>query len=111
MALYQSQPSVVSISPPFDFLPADRILFAEECACALTRAGLKTSPKSLPSKASRGDGPPYHIWGRRRVYVWGEVVEWAIKSLGCPVRSAAERRKAGKSVTGRPPALEARVEP
>lgn len=46
-------------------------------AVSLTDAGFPTSEKTLATMASRGDGPPYHLYGRYPLYRWRDVLAWA----------------------------------
>ena len=48
-----------------------------ETARALTASGFPISPTTLASKATRGGGPPYEVFGRTAMYRLGDVLEWA----------------------------------
>ena len=74
----------------FQTLPGLTLLRREDCAKALTRAGFRTSPKTLASKATRGGGPPYHKFGRTVLYRWSEVQAWAEARLSPPIISSSE---------------------
>jgi hypothetical protein len=71
-------------------LTPDTLLPRDDTAEALTARGLPTSPNTLRTKASRGDGPPYRKWGRITLYRWGDALEWAENRLSAPRRSTAE---------------------
>ncbi len=71
-------------------VPGSALLRREECAKALTRAGFRTSPKTLATKATRGDGPPYRKFGRTVLYRWSEVLAWAEARLSPPITSSSE---------------------
>jgi hypothetical protein len=58
-------------------LTAKTRLTRGQCAEALTRAGYPTTPATLATKASRGGGPDYDVFGRTAIYVWGEALRWA----------------------------------
>jgi len=73
-----------------DTLQAPGLLRRDECALALTRAGFRTSPKTLASKATRGGGPPYRKFGRTVLYRWSEVLAWAESRLTTPVASTSQ---------------------
>ena len=74
-------------------LPADTHLTREPLAHELTRAGFPISSRRLRDLASRGDGPPYALFGRRATYRWGDAIQWA-KNRKTPVTiTAAERRR------------------
>ena len=57
---------------------------------ALTAAGFPVSEKTLATKASRGGGPPYQLFGRKPLYRWGDALEWAKSRLSKPIRSTSE---------------------
>lgn len=56
---------------------ADALLSREQCAAALTAAGYPIKPKTLATKATRGGGPPYGVFGVRALYRWGDALAWA----------------------------------
>jgi hypothetical protein len=66
-------------------------------AAALTAAGFPISDKTLATKASRGGGPPYRLFGRVPLYRWGDSLAWAEGRLSAPRRSTSEadERRAG----------------
>ena len=37
-------------------------------------------PKTLATKASRGGGPPYRLFGRKPLYRWGDGLDWASRA-------------------------------
>jgi hypothetical protein len=53
------------------------LLGRKDAARALTAAGYVTSPFTLATKATRGNGPAYRIFGRRAIYRWGDLIAWA----------------------------------
>ena len=55
----------------------DALLSREAAAHALTAAGYVTSSATLATKATRGNGPAYRIFGKRAIYRWGDLVAWA----------------------------------
>ncbi len=57
---------------------------------ALTEAGYPTSPATLATKATRGGGPPFRLFGRIPIYVWGESLAWAEGRMSAPRRSTSE---------------------
>jgi hypothetical protein len=73
---------------------SDALLGRKETAAALTEAGYKVSAATLTTKASRGGGPPYQLFGPRALYRWGDSLEWARSRLSAPRRSAAEHAAA-----------------
>jgi hypothetical protein len=59
-------------------------------AAALTAAGFPISDKTLATKASRGGGPPYRLFGRVPLYRWGDALAWAEGRLSAPRHSTSE---------------------
>jgi hypothetical protein len=76
----------------FDSITADARLTRRQAAKALTACGVPTSPDTLATKASRGGGPPYQLFGKSAIYTWGSLVAWALAEMGEPARSASEHR-------------------
>jgi hypothetical protein len=68
----------------------DDLLTRQAAAFALTDAGFPVSPATLATKATRGGGPPYQLFGRRPLYRWGDVLEWARGRLSKPVVNTSE---------------------
>lgn len=68
----------------------DVLLGREAGARALTAAGYVTSPATLATKATRGNGPAYRIFGKRAIYRWGDLLTWAEASAAPLRRSTAE---------------------
>jgi hypothetical protein len=69
---------------------ADAMLTREQTAEALTAAGFPLRPKTLATKASRGGGPPYRLFGPRVLYRWGDALAWAQARLTSPRHSTSE---------------------
>ena len=63
----------------------DTMLTRDAVAAALTAAGFPVSAATLATKATRGGGPPYRLFGRRPLYEWGPALEWARGRLSAPV--------------------------
>jgi hypothetical protein len=59
-------------------------LTRERTAAALTAAGYPVKAKTLATKATRGGGPPYRLFGPRALYRWGDVLAWAQARLTEP---------------------------
>jgi hypothetical protein len=55
----------------------DALLTRDQTATALTEHGYPVKAKTLATKASRGGGPPYRLFGTRPLYHWGEALAWA----------------------------------
>ena len=59
-------------------MPNPRTLLSRaDCAVALTEAGYPITSSTLATKATRGGGPPYTIFGRTALYRWEEAIAWA----------------------------------
>ena len=56
----------VGVAP--DALTDDSLLTRKVAAEALTALGYPTSWRTLTVKASRGDGPPYLVYGSKALY-------------------------------------------
>lgn len=67
---------------------------------SLTEAGYPTSEKTLATLASRGDGPPYHLYGRYPLYKWGDALAWAQARLKPARCSTAEHERAAQTAPG-----------
>jgi hypothetical protein len=52
-------------------------LSRDETARALSEAGYPISAAALATMASRGGGPPYHLWNGRTRYRWADALAWA----------------------------------
>jgi hypothetical protein len=59
----------------------DRLTRAQ-LAETLTSAGYPIALATLHTLATRGGGPPYELFGKKAMYVWGDALAWA-KSKGC----------------------------
>ena len=71
----------------------EALLSREGAARALTAAGYVTSPSTLATKATRGNGPAYRIFGKRAIYRWGDLIAWA-EAQTAPLRhNTSELRK------------------
>jgi len=68
----------------------DALLRRKQTAEALTAKGYPTSEKTLATKATRGGGPPYRLFGRIPLYKWGEALAWAEARLSAPRHSSSE---------------------
>src|SRR5437762_270385 len=69
----------------------DALLRRKELAMALTKAGFPTASATLATKATRGGGPPFRLYGRIPLYRWGDALDWAKSRLSEPVWSTSER--------------------
>jgi hypothetical protein len=78
-------------SPAFHGAPdLNALLTRSKTAENLNKAGFPVSAKTLATKASRGGGPPYSLFGTRPLYTWGHALSWAHNRLTPPRRSSSE---------------------
>jgi hypothetical protein len=75
----------------------DARLTREAVAAALTAVGYPISPRTLSTKATRGGGPAYALFGGRALYRWGDALEWA-RSMTTPPRRSTSEADAQRSV-------------
>jgi hypothetical protein len=75
-------------------LTDDALLTRAAVASALTEVGFPVSAATLATKAVRGGGPPYQLFGRKPLYRWGAALEWARSRLSRPVTNTSEARAA-----------------
>jgi hypothetical protein len=68
----------------------EALLTRDHTATALTEAGFPISRATLATKACRGGGPPYQLFGPRVVYRWGSSLDWAKGRLSEPRCSSSE---------------------
>ena len=68
----------------------ETLLRRKQTAEALTAAGYPVAEKTLATKAVRGGGPTYRLFGRTVLYRWGDALAWAEARLSEPRRSTAE---------------------
>jgi hypothetical protein len=69
----------------------DAYLRRADLAKALTEAGFPTASATLATKATRGGGPPFRLYGRVPLYRWGDALDWAKSRLSDPLRNTSER--------------------
>ena len=69
----------------------DTLLTRDMAAAALTEAGYPVKSKTLATKATRGGGPPYRLFGVRPLYRWGDALAWAQGRLSAPRGSTSEK--------------------
>jgi hypothetical protein len=68
----------------------DALLRRTQTASALTEAGYPTAEATLATKASRGGGPPYSLYGRIPLYRWGDALAWAEGRLSAPFTNTSQ---------------------
>jgi hypothetical protein len=72
-------------------LPTD-YLDRRETAAELTRMGLRISPWTLDTMATRGGGPAYVHFGRRVLYRWQDVLAWVEQRTSPACSTQAEHK-------------------
>jgi hypothetical protein len=75
----------------------DALLTRAKTADALTEVGFPIKEATLATKATRGGGPPYQLFGPRALYRWRHALEWAQARLTEPRRSTSEKDAATPS--------------
>jgi hypothetical protein len=70
----------------------DALLTRDALAAALTEQGFPIKPSTLATKATRGGGPPFQLFGRKPLYMWGGALKWAYSRLSGPAHSTSEHR-------------------
>jgi hypothetical protein len=68
----------------------DSLLRRKQLAEALDASGFPVTHTTLATKATRGGGPPFRLFGRIPLYRWGEALAWAENRLSAPRRSTSE---------------------
>jgi hypothetical protein len=87
--------------PAFQGAPElDAFLTRAQTAEGLVKAGFPVSPKTLATKASRGGGPPYSLFGPRPLYRWRDALVWAHRRMTPPRGSSSESDSAGEAANG-----------
>jgi hypothetical protein len=93
-AIQAAESALANARAPTNRVPlnlVDETLLTRACtAAALTEAGFPVSPATLATKATRGGGPPYQLFGRKPLYRWGAALAWARSRLSKPVTSTSE---------------------
>jgi hypothetical protein len=68
----------------------DALLTRDHTAAALTASGFPVKAKTLATKATRGGGPTYRLFGTKPLYRWGDALRWANARLSKPVTNTSE---------------------
>ena len=88
--------------PAFQGAPApEALLTRSQTAEELVKAGFPVSAKTLATKASRGGGPPYSLFGPRPLYRWRDALVWAHSRMTPPRRSSSEGDSARDAINRR----------
>ena len=68
----------------------DAMLSRNDAATALNEAGFPTSAATLATKACRGGGPPFRLYGRKPLYRFSDLMAWAESRCSRTVHSTSE---------------------
>jgi hypothetical protein len=68
----------------------DQYLDDKQLSVAFAQKGIPVAVASLRTHVTRGGGPEYVKFGRRRLYRWGPALAWASAKMTAPVRSSSE---------------------
>jgi hypothetical protein len=85
----------------------DALLTRRQLSAALKELGISIAHTTLATKATRGNGPPFHKFGSSALYRWSEVQEWVEARLSGPHKSTSggrspeEAAKAARPTAGR----------
>lgn len=66
-------------------------LTRKEAADTLCEAGYRITEKTLATKATRGDGPPYQMFGKKVLYPTAALFEWANARISGPMTMSGGR--------------------
>jgi hypothetical protein len=93
LALLDSPPPIAQAQPIDNSsytIDPDALLTRVRLSDELNKRGFPISPKTLATKASRGGGPPYVLFGKRPLYRWRPALAWAEGRLTAPRCSSSE---------------------
>jgi len=86
--------------PAFPGAPElEALLTRSQTADALVKAGFPITAKTLATKASRGGGPPYSLFGPRPLHRWRDALVWALSRMTPPRRSSSEGDSARETIS------------
>ena len=74
-------------NPP---LTDETLLTRSQAGAALREHGFPVADKTLATKATRGGGPPFQLFGSKPLYAWGRTLRWAQSRLSPIVTSTSE---------------------
>jgi hypothetical protein len=83
-------------------LTHEAMLTRDKAATSLSEHGYPISKLTLQTKASRGGGPVYRRFGKRVLYRWGDLLDWAEACCSTPRRSTSEADEAAPKGIGTP---------
>ncbi len=90
-----ASPSLGAPSPEprtFDSIDPQTLLTRTQLAKMLEACGTPLTYHTLATKATRGGGPPFSIFGKNAIYLWSDVVAWVRETIGEPARTTSEHR-------------------
>lgn len=73
-------------------LSSDAMLTRDRGASALSELGYPITKATLATLATRGGGPLYQRFGKRVLYRWGNLLNWAEERCSAPRRSTSEAK-------------------
>ena len=82
---------------PAPEIDPNALLRRKQTAIALTASGFPTAEATLATKATRGGGPKYRVFGKIPLYRWGDALAWAESRLSAPRGSTSESAAECKS--------------
>jgi hypothetical protein len=82
--------SAIPEAPLTTLVNPDALLTRSATAVALTAAGFPVKSATLATKATRGGGPPYRLFGTRPLYRWADALAWAQARLSPVINSTSE---------------------
>jgi len=68
----------------------DTMLTREKGAAALAELGYPVTKATLATLATRGGGPPYRRFGKRALYRFADLTDWAEARCSAPRHSTSE---------------------
>ena len=71
-------------------LTPDAMLTRDKAAAVLSEMGFPVTKPTLATLATRGGGPLYRRFGKRVLYRFGDLTEWAEARCSTPRRSTSE---------------------
>ena len=71
-------------------LTPDAMLTRDKGASALSDIGYPVTKATLATLATRGGGPPYRRFGKRVLYRFRDLTDWAEGRLSAPCHSTSE---------------------
>jgi hypothetical protein len=91
---------------PLEAIDPRTFLTRYQLTDTLEQCGIPLSYDTLATKATRGGGPPFRIFGKSAIYQWCDVVAWVRETMGEPARTTSEHRARQGMPTPTPPSPE-----